>query len=49
MSEGTVGDAERPGETEVSKLDTSTDINEKVLRLEVAVDDSMTVTKRDAV
>ena len=49
VGEGAVWDAERSGQSEVGQFDTSIDINEKVLWLEIAVDDTVTVTVRDAV
>ena len=49
VREGAVRDAERPGQAKVSQFDASVDINKKILRLEVAVYDSVTVTVRYAV
>ena len=43
MGESAVRDAERSGQSKVGQLDASTDVDEKVLRLEIAVDDTVTV------
>lgn len=48
MCEGAVRDAERSGEAEVSEFDKSVDIDEQVLRLEIAMNDTVRVTVRDA-
>jgi len=48
MREGATGDAKRPGESEVSQLDASLDVDEKILRLEIAMNDSVTVAVRQA-
>ena len=42
------GNTERSGETKVGQLDVTGDIYEEILRLEVAVEDAMGMTVRNA-
>jgi len=49
VGEGATTDAKRPGQSEVCQLDASADVDEQVLRLEVSVNDAVTVTVGDAV
>jgi len=43
VGQGAVGDAERSGQSEVSQLDTSADVNEQILRLEITMYDAVAV------
>jgi len=44
VRERTVRDAESSGQSEVSQFDASTDVNEKILRLEITMNDAVAVT-----
>ena len=44
MGISAVGDADRPAQSEVSELNTTIDINEEILRLEITVNDPVAVT-----
>jgi len=43
VGESAVWNAERSGQSEVGQLDASIDVDEKVLRFEIAVNDTVTV------
>ena len=44
MGISAVGDADRPAQSEVCELNTTIDINEEILRLEITVNDPVAVT-----
>ena len=46
MRESAASDAKRPGESEVGELDASMNVDEKILRFEITMDNSVTVAVR---
>jgi len=48
VCEGAAGDTECPGESEVGELDAAMNVNEEILRFEIAMDHSVAVAVRQS-